>query len=265
MYAFDYHRPATLAQAIGLLTADDMATPVSGGQTLIPVLRARLAAPSQLVDLARLPELAGISERGGRLWIGAAETHAAVSQNALVRRMNPALAALAGRIGDVQVRHRGTIGGSLANNDPAACYPTAALALDAEIVTSRRTLPADEFFTGIFATALQPGELITAVSFPDCQAAHYEKFRNPASRFALVAVFAAKLGGQARLAVTGAGAGVFRWTAGEVHLDAGGNPLGLAGVQLDPIMFTGDMHGSADYRSNLTRVVAARAWTAIGR
>lgn len=258
MYAFDYRRPATLAAALDLL-ADDSARVISGGQTLLPVLRARLAAPATLVDVARLEELKGIRVEAGRLVIGAAETHADVAASAVVRQAVPALAALAGQIGDVQVRHRGTIGGSVANNDPAACYPSALLALDATVHTSRRQLAAAEFFTGMFATALETGELVTAVSFPACSAAAYVKFHNPASRFALIGVFAAKQAGTTRLAVTGGGTGVFRWTAAEQHLDGGGAVAGLATVALDAGLFTGDLHGSAEYRAHVTRVVSARA------
>lgn len=260
MYELTYRRPASLDEALALLGADGMASVISGGQTLMPVLRARLAMPSQLVDLARLDELRGIRVEGDTLVIGAGETHAAVAASPEVRRMVPALAALAGQIGDPQVRHRGTIGGSLANNDPAACYPSAALALEAEIVTNRRTLPAAEFLSGMFATALEPGELVTAVRFAACSAAHYEKFRNPASRFALIGVFAARTARGARIAITGGGTGVFRWSDAEAHLDRGGSGTDLATLALDANRFTGDIHGSAEYRMHLAAVNTARAW-----
>jgi aerobic carbon-monoxide dehydrogenase medium subunit len=258
MYAFDYQRPTSLAAALAVL-ADDSARVVSGGQTLLPVLRARLASPATLVDVARLAELKGIRQEGSTLVIGAAETHADVAASAVVRQTLPALAALAGQIGDVQVRHRGTLGGSVANNDPAACYPSALMALEATVHTNRRKLAAADFFTGMFSTALETGELVTAVSFPACSTAAYVKFHNPASRFALIGVFAAKVGGKTRLAVTGGGSGVFRWTAAEQHLDGGGAVAGLATVALDVGLFTGDLHGSAEYRAHLTRVVSARA------
>ena len=260
MYEFTYHRPSSLEEARKLISEDD-GQPLSGGQTLMPVLRARLAMPTALVDLTRLEELKGVSLEGDRVVILGATTHADVASNALVREHCPALAALAGGIGDPQVRHRGTIGGSVANNDPAACYPTACLALDAEIRTDRRTIPAREFFTSMFDTALEHGEIVTAVSFPTCQHAHYEKFPNPASRFALIAVFAAKLGGQTRLAVTGGGTGVFRWKEGEQAADSGGS---LAAAPLSEAYFTGDLHASTEYRMHLTRVIAQRALTALG-
>jgi aerobic carbon-monoxide dehydrogenase medium subunit len=264
MYAFAYARPHTLAEALTALGDDDAALALSGGQTLLPVLRARLAAPSTLVDLARLSELKGIKDEGGMLLIGAAETHADVAASPIVQAAIPTLSSLAGGIGDVQVRYRGTIGGSVANNDPAACYPSALLALDAEVVTSQRRLSAEAFFTGMFSTALEPGEIVTAIAFPHCARAHYEKFKNPASRFALTGVFAARLNDAVRIAVTGGGTGVFRWRAAEAHVQAGGAIDALDTVSLDPGLFTGDLHGSAEYRQHLTRVVTRRALAAIG-
>ena len=263
MYDFAYARPGTLAAALTALGDDDAARALSGGQTLLPVLRARLAAPSRLIDLARLSELKGIKDEGGRLVIGAAETHAGVSASQIVQGAVPALARLAGGIGDIQVRHRGTIGGSVANNDPAACYPSALLALDAEVVTSRRRLSAEQFFTGMFSTALEPGEIVTAIAFPHCAKAHYEKFKNPASRFALIGVFVARQDGATRIAVTGGGTGVFRWRAAEAHLEVGGGIDALDGVALDQRLFTGDLHGSAEYRQHLARIVTRRALAAI--
>lgn len=264
MYDFAYSRPLTLAEALTALGDDEAALALSGGQTLLPVLRARLAAPSTLVDLARVSELKGVRDEGGTLFIGAAETHADVAASPIVQTAVPALARLAGGIGDVQVRHRGTIGGSVANNDPAACYPSALLALDAEVVTSRRRLSAEAFFAGMFSTALEPGEIVTAIAFPHCAQAHYEKFKNPASRFALTGVFAARLNGAVRIAVTGGGTGVFRWRAAETHVQVGGSIDALDTVTLDPHLFTGDLHGSAEYRQHLTRVVTRRALAAIG-
>ena len=263
MYDFAYSRPESLAEALTALGNDHAALALSGGQTLLPVLRARLAAPSTLVDLARLSELKGIKDEGGKVLIGAAETHADVAANPIVQAAVPALARLAGGIGDVQVRYRGTIGGSVANNDPASCYPCALLALDAEVVTSRRRLSAEQFFTGMFSTALEPGEIVTAIAFPHCTQAHYEKFKNPASRFALIGVFAARLDGAVRIAVTGGGTGVFRWRAAEAHIQAGGAADALDTVSLDPGLFTGDLHGSAEYRRHLARVVTGRALATI--
>ena len=260
MYEFSYRRPGSLDEAKRLIAEED-GQALSGGQTLMPVLRARLAMPSVLVDLTRLDELKGISMEGDRIVILGATTHAEVAGNPLVRENCPALASLAGGIGDPQVRHRGTIGGSVANNDPAACYPSACLALDAEIRTDRRTIAARDSFTSMFDTALEPGEIVTAVSFPACREAHYEKFPNPASRFALIAVFAARLGGQTRLAVTGGGTGVFRWQGGEEATDQGGD---LTAAPLDEAHFTGDLHASTAYRMHLTRVMAQRALAAIG-
>ena len=188
--------------------------------------------------------------------VGGATTHAEVATNELVQEHCPALAALAGGIGDQQVRHRGTLGGSVANNDPAACYPSACLALGAEIQTDRRTFAASEFFTGMFATALDAGEIVRAVSFPACRHASYAKFPNPASRFALIAVFAAKVSGEIRLSVTGGGTGVFRWIEGEASVANGGD---LATAALDENLYTSDLHASAEYRMHLTRVMAERA------
>lgn len=259
MYEFTYRRPGSLDEARRLIAEED-GQALSGGQTLMPVLRARLAMPSMLVDLTRLDELKGVSMEGDRIVILGATTHAEVASNALVREHCPALAALAVGIGDPQVRHRGTIGGSVANNDPAACYPSACLALDAEIRTDRRTIAARDFFTAMFETTLEHGEIVTAVSFPACREAHYEKFPNPASRFALIAVFAARLGGQTRLAVTGGGTGVFRWQGGE---EAAGNGGDLGMAPLDDSHFTSDLHASVEYRMHLTRVMAQRALAAL--
>lgn len=252
MYEFAYRRPANLAEALSLLAGGDDIRPLSGGQTLLPVMRARLAAPTDIVDLSQLAELRGIAEEGGRIVIGAAEVHADVAASPLIGRAIPALAKLAGGIGDVQVRHRGTIGGSVANNDPAACYPAACLALEAEIITDRRRISAEQFFSGVFQTALQPGEIVKAISFPPCDNAFYLKFHNPASRFAMIGIFAARLEGQTRIAVTGGGTGVFRWREAE-------NGGDLSAVALDPARFTGDIHGSAEYRQHLTRILSRRA------
>ena len=212
---------------------------------------------------AAKPAVQGITLSADGLDIGAGETHADVAGSAAVQAALPALAKLAGGIGDPQVRNRGTIGGSIANNDPAACYPSAALALGAVIKTSRRSIPADAFFTGMFATALEAGELVTGIRFPRCTQAAYVKFANPASRFALIGVFAAKLAGETRIAITGGGAGVFRWGAAEAHVDAGGAVSGLAAVALDAGHFNGDIHASVAYRLQLARTITQRALAAL--
>jgi carbon-monoxide dehydrogenase medium subunit len=263
MLDFRYSRPDSLAQAVALLAAEPDAQPLSGGQTLLPVLRARLAAPSRLVDTARVGEMKGIVQTAGSLHLGAGETHAAIAGSDLVRAAIPALAALAGGIGDPQVRNRGTLGGSIANNDPAACYPSAMLALGARLHTDRRVVDAADFFTGLFTTALLPGELLVRIELPLCPAARYVKLANAASRFALVGVFHAVVSqGLAqghRLGVTGAGTGVVRWTEGEQHLDQGESPAGLMQVALGLDRFTADLHGSATYRRHLVRVAAKQA------
>lgn len=263
MHELAYTQPQTLEDALDILSKDDLAQVISGGQTLMPVLRARLAMPSQLVDLARLPDLAGITPVEGGLLIGATTTHAEVAASKDVQELLPALSGLAGGIGDPQIRNRGTIGGSIANNDPAACYPSAVLALGASVVTSHRTLDPEAFFTGMFSTALEPGEVVTAVRFPTCKQATYIKFRNPASRFALVGVFAALLPSGYRVAITGGGNGVFRWHQAEHHLDHAGDPAALTEELLDLDNFTGDLHGSAEYRRHIAFVVAQRAISSI--
>src|SRR5450631_3106531 len=219
MYAFTYHRPQNLRSAAALLQKESDANLLAGGHTLLPTLKQRLASPTHLIDLSAAPELKGIEHKGRNLVIGAMTTHGEVATNADVKAAIPALAALAGNIGDPAVRHRGTIGGSIANNDPAADYPAAAIALGATIVTNKRKIHADEFFKGLFETALEAGEIITKISFPLPSKAAYQKFANPASRYALVGVFVAKKGSDVRVAVTGAGAsGVFRVTAFEEAL-----------------------------------------------
>src|SRR5436305_8139912 len=209
MYEFEYHRPTSLDAAAKMLGNED-AKLVAGGMTLIPTLKLRLAKPSDLVDLGALSQLKGISEDGDAVVIGAMTRHADVNRSPVVQRAIPALAAMAGMIGDPAVRNRGTIGGSIANNDPAADYPAAVVALNATVRTNKREIAADNFFTGMFETALAPDEIITAVRFPKVDAGNYQKFRNPASRYAIVGVYVAKTGGNVRLAVTGAGPCVFR-------------------------------------------------------
>lgn len=261
MYEFAYKRVHEIDEATTILNEDEYASPLSGGQTLLPVLRARLAMPTQLVDLAKVAALKGISSDGSRISIGAMETHANVATSDIVLAHLPALAKLAAGIGDPQVRHRGTIGGSIANNDPAACYPSAALALGAEIQTNRRTIPAEDYFTGMFSTALEAGEIVTAIHFPHCDTAHYEKHSNPASRFALIGVFSARLQGRLRIAVTGAGTGVFRWQEAE-GISANAE---LTTIALDSSHYTSDLHGSANYRIQLTRIMARKCLEAMAQ
>lgn len=257
MYAFDIERPTTIADAVAALKSDE-AQPLSGGQTLIPTLKSRLAAPSKLVSLSSISEMVGLSDEGGVLRIGGATKHDTVAKEA--GGSHPGLAGLAGKIGDPAVRHRGTIGGSIANNDPAACYPAAALAHGATIVTDRREIAADDFFTGMFDTALEEGEIVTAVKFPRPEASNYQKFEQPASRFAMVGVFVAKFADGVRVAVTGASEdGVFRWTEGEEALSATFSPDALDGLSVSAEGMITDLHGSADYRAHLVKVMTKRA------
>jgi aerobic carbon-monoxide dehydrogenase medium subunit len=259
MYAFEYRRPETLSAAVGDLVNPD-AKVLAGGMTLLPTMKQRLASPAALIDLRNVRELAGIAREGENVVIGAMAKHADVAQSNVVRAAIPALASLAGVIGDPHVRNKGTIGGSLANNDPAADYPAAALALGATIVTNKRRIAAQEFFTGLFETALEAGELITHVSFPIPQRAAYEKFRNPASRYALVGVFVAKTAAGVRVAVTGSGSsGVFRAKEFEAALEKNFSPAGLEGVAMSADGLNSDMHADADYRAHLIGVMAKRA------
>lgn len=265
MYATNYHRPASVEEAVALLSENEEAKALSGGQTLIPTMKQRLAAPSDLVDLRALPGLADITAGADSVTIGAAATHANVAGNADVKRLIPALARLAANIGDPAVRHMGTIGGSLANNDPAADYPAAVLALGATIVTNAREIAAEDYFDGMFTTTLEEGEIITAVRFPVPAKAAYAKFPNPASRYAMVGVFVAQTAGGARVAVTGAGAdGVFRHEAMEAALDASWSADALAGVETPAEGLMSDIHGSAAYRAHLVGVMARRAVAAAG-
>ena len=263
MYDFTYQKPTSLPDAVTAL-ADPDAKALAGGMTFIPVLKQRLAQPSAVVDLGGL-DLVGITQDGNSLLIKAMTTHGAVAASPLVAKTIPALAYLASHIGDRQVRYRGTIGGSLANNDPSACYPSAALALGATIKTNKRSLKADEFFQGMFTTALEPDELITEIAFPIPERAAYGKFPNPASRYATVGVFVAKTAQGARVAVTGAGNdGVFRHTDMEAALDKSFAPAALEGVTTPEAKMNSDMHASAAYRAHLVGVMARRAVTACG-
>ncbi|WP_298428563.1 FAD binding domain-containing protein [Ottowia sp.] len=257
MYAFTFERPAAQADAVKLAKAGGK--PLAGGQTLLASMKLRLASPEQLVDLGAVKELAGIRKDGNSLVIGAMTRHADVAESQDVQAAIPALAALADGIGDKQVRAMGTIGGSLANNDPAADYPAAALALGATIVTTEREISADDYFQGLFATALEEGELITAVRFPIPRRAAYMKFRQPASLFALIGVFVAQTDGGVRVAVTGGGNGVFRHAALEQALGKSFTPEAAAGVSTDAGELNGDLHGSAEYRAHLVGVMAQRA------
>ncbi len=260
MYATNYHRASSVADALRLKGASDEAKYVSGGMTLIPTMKQRLAAPSDLVDLRHIAEMKGITVSGGRVRIGAGTTHAEVAQSAEIKAACPALAHLASLIGDPQVRHMGTIGGSIANNDPAADYPSAMLALAATIVTDRREIAADDFFTGLFETALQNDEIVVAVTFAPPERAGYSKFPNPASRYAMTGVFVAKGPAGVRVGVTGAGAnGVFRHAAMEAALAGNFSAQALSGVTTDPSELLSDIHGSAEYRANLVNVMARRA------
>jgi aerobic carbon-monoxide dehydrogenase medium subunit len=265
MYDFSYHRPSSVRQAANLLSKIQDAKLLAGGQTLIPTMKQRLASPANLIDLSLVEELVGIELKGRSLDIGAMTRHADVATSAVVQANLPALGALAGKIGDPHVRHLGTIGGSLANNDPNADYPAAVLGTGATIVTNKRKIAADEFFTGLFETALGAEEIITRVSFPLVKKAAYVKFPNPASRYALVGVFVAKRGSDVRVAVTGAGAsGVFRIKAFEEALEKRFGAKSLDGLTVPAEGLSSDIHGSAEYRAHLIGVLARRAVVAAG-
>src|SRR5712692_5315435 len=246
MYEFDYSRPASLDDAARGL-GDAEAKLVAGGMTLIPTLKMRLAKPSELVDLSAIPALKGISEDGDGVVIGAMTRHADVNRSDVVKRGVPALAAMAGMIGDPAVRNRGTIGGSIANNDPAADYPAAVVALNATVRTNKREIAADSFFTGLFETALDPGEIVTAVRFPKVQAANYQKFKNPASRYAIVGVFVARTPAGVRVAVTGAGPSVFRVPEMEAALAKSFTPDAIKDIAIKDDGLNSDIH--ADRKS----------------
>lgn len=260
MYDFDFVKPATIADAAKAMAADG-AQALSGGQTLIPTMKQRLASPSVLVSLTNIPELRGVCMADDGVSIGAATTHATVAAQAA--KYYPALAKLAGGIGDPAVRNRGTLGGSLANNDPSACYPSAVLGSGATVQTNIRKIHADAFFHGMFTTALDEGEFITSVTFPVPQKAAYVKFDQPASRFALTAVFVAKFADGVRVAVTGAAEnGVFRWTEAEAALNANFNASALANLTAPSKGMISDLHGTPSYRANLVKVLTGRAVTA---
>lgn len=260
MYSLNYHRASSVADAVKLQKKGEDAKFVSGGMTLIPAMKSRLAAPSDLVDLAHIAEMKGIKVSGKTVTIGGGTTHAEVATDAKLKAVCPALSYLASHIGDPHVRHKGTIGGSIANNDPAADYPAAMLALGATIITNKREIAADKFFTGLFETALKDGEIVTGVSFTAPAQAAYEKFRNPASRYAIVGVFVAKGKDGVRVAVTGAGdEGIFRAKGMEAALTKSFVPASLDGLAIPASGLMSDMHASAEYRSSLITVMAKRA------
>ncbi len=259
MYALKYHRAKSLDEAKQLISQSEDPKIVAGGQTLIPTLKQRLASPSDLIDIANLPDFAGISVSGDTVSVKAGTKHFEVATSADVQGKIPALAHLAGLIGDPHVRHMGTIGGSLANNDPSADYPAAVLGLNATVHTTERQIGADDFFQGMFETALEENEIITSVDFPAAEKAAYMKFPNPASRYAMVGVFVAKTSGGVRVAVTGAGACVFRVPEMEQALAANFAPDAVASIKVPADDLNSDIHGSAEYRAHLVTVMAKRA------
>jgi aerobic carbon-monoxide dehydrogenase medium subunit len=259
MYDFEYHQPKTVADAARTIAAKEEAKLLAGGMTLIPTLKQRLARPSDLVDLAKIAELKGIKRDGNAVVIGAMTRHVEVATSDVVKAAIPALAHLAEGIGDPQVRNRGTIGGSIANNDPAADYPAAVLALGATVITNKRKIAADEFFKGLFETALASDEIVTAVSFPLAEKAGYSKFPNPASRYAIVGVFVARTGNTVRVAITGAAPCVFRQKDMEAALAKSFTPDAVAVVNQSATGLNSDIHASAVYRAHLVTVMAKRA------
>ncbi len=262
MYSFDYVKPSSLQDALDAISGGGQ--PLGGGQTLIPTLKQRLAMPEALVDLTGIAELKGVSMSGDKLSVGGATRHADVAASAEVKAKIPALAALAGQIGDPQVRNRGTIGGSIANNDPAACYPSAVLALGATVRTDKREIAADDYFQGLFTTALEEGEVVVGVDFPVPEKAAYQKFVQPASRFALTGVFVAKFAGGVRVAVTGASQdGVFRWSEAEAALSSNFSADAVPAAPVADGMI-GDIHGTPEYRAHLVQVMTKRAVAAAG-
>lgn len=259
MYEFEYKKPASLAEAAQLLGSDEDAKLLAGGQTFIPTLKQRLAQPSIVVDLGAIGELKGIKEEAGGVTMGAMTCHDDVANSDIVKRVIPSLAVVAHGIGDPQVRNRGTLGGSIANNDPAADYPGALLALAATIRTNKREIAADDFITGMFETALEEDEIVKAVHFKKPEKANYQKFPNPASRYAIAGVYVAEHGGEVRVAVTGAGPCAFRWTEAENALAGNFSADAIADLSVDASDLNADIHASADYRAHLVKVMAQRA------
>ena len=264
MYDFEYHKPASVADAVKLLAADPDAKAVSGGHTLIPALKHRLNKPTSLVDLSGIPEMRGIRREGDAIVIGALTRHAEVANSDVVKGAIPALAYMASHIGDSQVRNRGTIGGSVANNDPAADYPSAVLGLGATVHTSRRKIAADDFFLGMFTTALEPDEILVAVEFPIPEKAGYAKMKNPASRYVMAGAFVSRGPKGVRVAINGAASCVFRQSEMEAALSANWSPEAVAGIKQPADDLNSDIHGSAEYRAHLVTVMAKRAVAAAG-
>jgi aerobic carbon-monoxide dehydrogenase medium subunit len=263
MYNFNYHRPSSVADAAALLASHEDAKLLAGGHTYLPTLKQRLAQPSDLIDLGAIAELKGIKEEAGGLTIGAMTRHADVAGSAVVKRVIPSLAGLAELIGDPQVRNRGTIGGSISNNDPAADYPGALLALGATVRTNKREIPADAFFSGMFETALGRDEIVTAVHFPKPDKGAYAKFPNPASRYSMAGVYVARTGGTVRVAVTGAGPTAFRWVEAENALARDFSAKALDNLKVAADGLNSDIHASAEYRAHLIKVMAKRAVDAV--
>ena len=259
MHAFEYHKPSSLKDAASLGTQKSDGKFLAGGQSLVQAMKLRLAAPTDLIDLSAVPDLKALKVEASKVTVGAMVRHAEVAGSKEVQKTLPALASLAGMIGDRQVRHMGTIGGWLANSDPAADYPAAVLGLGATIVTNKRRIEGDSFFKGLYETALEPGELITAVEFPVPRRAAYMKFKNPASRFAIVGVFVADFGGNVRVGITGAGPCAFRQKDMEKALAAKFAPESAAGVKASAEGLNSDLHASAEYRAHLISVMAKRA------
>src|SRR6478736_6959795 len=260
MYNFTFHRPTTVRQAAGLLARNPEAKLLAGGHSLLPVMKLRLANPSALIDLSLVEGMSGVEQKGRSVVIGAMTRHADAANSPVLQQVMPGLASVPASVGDPQVRNRGTIGGSVANNDPNADYPAACLGLGATIITNQRRIAADDFFTGMFSTVLEPAEIITKVSFPIPKKAAYQKFRNQASRYALVGVFVGKRGSEIRVAVTGAGAnGVFRVPSFEEALKKRLSPKSLEGLTVSADGLNSDIHGSAEYRAHLIGVLARRA------
>src|SRR6478609_1427352 len=259
MHAFEYHRPSSSKDAVALAGKKAEGRYLAGGQSLVQAMKLRLSSPSDLIDLGTIKELSGIKVSGSSVEIGAMTRHADVAGSAEIKKAIPSLVAMAALIGDRQVRHMGTIGGSIANSDPAADYPAAVLALNATITTNKRKIAADQYFKGLYETALEPGELITSVTFQVPKRGAYMKFRNPASRFALVGVYVADFGGTVRVGVTGAGASAFRQTEMEKALSSKFAPEAVASIKVKPDGLNNDLHASPEYRAHLITVMAKRA------
>jgi len=259
MYEFDYHKPGSLDEAAKLLSQEEDASLIAGGMTLLPTMKQRLAAPTSVIDLSGVPGIKGVGTEGDSVVVGAMTTHNEVASDATVRQKIPALAELAGQIGDAQVRNRGTIGGSIANNDPAADYPAAIVGLGATVRTNQREIAADDFFEDLFETALEDGEIVTQVVFPVPNKAGYKKFHNPASRYAIVGAFVSSGPQGTRVAVTGAGPCVFRVPEMEQALAASWKPEAVDGIRVSPDELNSDLHASAEYRAHLVTVMARRA------